>query len=75
MVMDVQINVCTIILTNKRHLENWMQIIWGLFSVGGIIGPLIVYIFGSNTYIVVGIISLLLSFSYKFLESPETIIN
>ena len=67
MVIDVQINVCTIMLSSTKHIENWMQLIWGLFAIGGVIGPLIVYLCGNKTYIVIGILSFLISISYIYL--------
>jgi fucose permease len=43
----------------------------GLFGVGGLIGPLIVYVFETNSFTIIGFIFLSLIPAYYLLPSPE----
>ena len=45
-----------------------MQLIWAMFSLGAIISPMLVYIFGTKMLFILAFISLLNSIAYKYLN-------
>jgi hypothetical protein len=48
-----------------------MLLVHGVFGIGGLIGPVIVYIFEDRSFIVIGVLVLLMAPFYYFLPSPE----
>ncbi len=48
-----------------------MLICHGMFGIGGFIGPVIVYVFEENSYIIMGIFVFCIAPCYYFLKTPE----
>jgi len=69
MILDVEINISVINITEKGLIEFWLQMVWGIFSVGAILTPFLVFLFAQNTYIIIFILSSLNSIIYYFLTN------
>lgn len=70
MVLDIVVNICILLITPNKDTEFWMLITHGIFGLGGLLGPLVVYIFEENSMLY-GVI--LMSFGipiYLRVESP-----
>lgn len=65
------LNVCILLINNPEEIEFWMLLTHGLFGVGGLLGPIIVYFFSTKGFLVLGILTAtIIPFSLK-LKSPE----
>jgi hypothetical protein len=69
--VDVNINLAAIACFKGDNLSTWLQGIHGGFSIGGLLGPIVVYLSELSALTVLGIWLLIYPFFYYFLESPE----
>ena len=69
--IDISVNVCIIELFKNNNLDKWMQIAHGAFGIGGLLGPYLVYIFETNTFLYLGLISFILIPFLIWEKSPE----
>jgi fucose permease len=44
-ILEVMLNVCILMINNPEEIEFWMLLTHGLFGVGGLLGPIIVFFF------------------------------
>lgn len=70
-VFEVILNVSILLISPPEETEYWMMIGHGAFGVGGIISPIIVYFFELNTFIVFGLVVLLLTPFMLKMKTPE----
>lgn len=69
--LEISINLSIIVISSPDDLEFWLMFINGVFSIGGILSPLIVRLLKINSYFVIsGIIGVMAPF-YLWLASPE----
>jgi hypothetical protein len=43
--LEVMVNVCVLETQKNGNIEFWMLICHGVFGIGGLIGPILVYVF------------------------------
>lgn len=67
LLIDVAVNVNMISLYRAEEIDFWMLSIHGTFGIGGLIGPLIVWMFETNSYIVIGLLMATMIPSYLYL--------
>jgi hypothetical protein len=48
-----------------------MLICHGMFGIGGLIGPIVVYLFEFHSYIAMGVLIMAISPFYYYLPTPE----
>lgn len=70
-ILEIVINVCSLMINPSEEMEFWLLLTHGVFGLGGLFGPLLVYIFETNTFIVMGgFVALVVPF-YVMKPSPE----
>jgi FHS family Na+ dependent glucose MFS transporter 1 len=70
-ILEIVINVCSLMINPSEDMEFWLLLTHGVFGLGGLIGPLLVYIFEINTFIVMGLLVALVVPFYIMKPSPE----
>lgn len=51
-------------------MEFWLMITHGMFGLGGLVGPIIVYFFEDNAFAVIGLVFLALLPAFFLLNEP-----
>jgi hypothetical protein len=69
--LDIFINVSIIEREKDNDLDFWLQFSHGVFGVGGLIGPLLVFLFGFSSFASMAVIFLPSTPAYLCMESPE----
>ena len=65
------ISMAILVAHVKNHQETWMQLNHALYGIGGIFGPMVVYIFKNRAYMVLGIAIAATVPLYFWYTSPE----
>ena len=68
--IDIFVNMATIEAKKNDNLDKWLQISHGAFGIGGLIGPILVYLFGEWSFASMSVVFLLTGPAYLFLKSP-----
>ena len=71
--IEINTNVCALMINPIQDMEFFLLILHGLFSVGGLLGPLLVSIFAEQTYFYIGLLELVIFVYLSRMPSPETI--
>jgi fucose permease len=69
--LEVTINVSTLEIQKNSELEFWMLVLHGLFGIGGLVGPIIVYFFELRSFMVMGVLIVIIAPFYCILQTPE----
>ena len=70
--LNVFEHLCIIETFKHDNLDAWLQINHGMFGVGGLIGPFLVFLLEKNTFLCLGLIGLLCAPPFFFLISPDS---
>lgn len=68
--LEIAVNICVLETQKHGDLEFWMLVCHGVFGVGGLIGPILVYIFEIHSFAVMGLLIALVSPFYWILKTP-----
>lgn len=68
--LEVTVNVCVLETQKDGDLEFWMLVCHGVFGIGGLIGPILVYIFEIHSFAVMGVMIVLIAPFYWILKTP-----
>lgn len=68
---EVVINISVLETQKGSDVEFWMLICHGMFGVGGLIGPILVYFFEVYSFAVMGVLIIAIAPAYYFLKTPE----
>lgn len=55
-ILQIMVNLCILESQKNAHVYFWMLICHGMFGIGGLISPILVDIFETNVFIVIGLI-------------------
>jgi hypothetical protein len=61
------LNISTVKLSREGNIQTLFLVMAGCYSVGGLIAPLIIYVCELNTFIVIGIITILSAIPFLLL--------
>lgn len=64
---EITVNLAALRAFHGDHTAMWLQMVHGFFGIGGLAGPLAVYIFELKTMTVVAVISFFVAIGYLFL--------
>lgn len=64
---DIGVNLGALRAFRGDNVSMWLQMIHGFFGVGGLLGPLAVYLFELKTMTVIGVLSFFLGIYYLYL--------
>lgn len=64
------VNVCVAETQRTGDVNFWMHILHGSYGIGGLISPIIIYVFQLNSYMVIGTLILALVPFYSKLKTP-----
>jgi hypothetical protein len=68
--INIMVNVCVAETQKGGNVNFWMHVLHATYGIGGLIGPVIIYIFELNSYLIVGILIVVMVPFYFKLESP-----
>ena len=68
----IAVGISVILINPHQDMEFFLLLCHGSYGVGGLLGPLFVYLFEINTVVVSGLLVTLVSIKIMRLESPET---
>ena len=54
-------HICIIDAFKGENLDAWLQVNHGVFGLGGLGGPLLVYFFETKSYILIGVLALVVA--------------
>jgi len=69
--LEILVNVCVLLINNPEEIEFWMLLTHGLFGIGGLIGPFLIYIFEGKAFGVFGIMVMAVIPFYFKIKTPE----
>jgi len=69
-IINIMVNVCVAETQRTGDVNFWMHILHGSYGIGGLISPIIIYVFQLNSYMVIGTLILALVPFYSKLETP-----
>lgn len=69
--IEITVNLCVLETQRNENIDFWMLICHGQFSIGGLIGPILVYFFEIYSFAVMGLMILIVAPAYYFLKTPE----
>ena len=69
--LTVYESICLIDMFKNDNLDAWLQVNHGVFGIGGLLGPLLVYIFERKCFLLIGIFALLFAYPFFKIKSPE----
>jgi fucose permease len=70
---EIVMNMCIIALYKHNRVDFWLQIMHGMFGVGGLIGPLFVRAWGVYGCVAIGIGCIVALPGYFLLPTPESV--
>ena len=65
------VNVCVAETQRGGNVNFWMHVLHGSYGIGGLLSPILIYTFQLNSYLVIGVLMLLMVPFYYKLNSPE----
>ena len=69
-IVNILVNVCVVETQKSGDVYFWMLILHGTYGIGGLLGPLLISVFGIKSYFIIAVLlGLLAPFYYKF-KSP-----
>lgn len=68
---DIILNLSALRCFAGDNAAMWLQMLHGFFGIGGLIGPLVVYLFEMMALSVIGALSLTTVVFYLYFSSPE----
>lgn len=69
-ILDITLNISALECFKGPNVATWMQIIHACFGVGGLLGPIIVYLFELHTLTILGLFGFLLTIPLHMLKTP-----
>ncbi len=66
-ILETTVNLSTVMLTNGDNIQTVFVIVFGMFGAGGLIGPFIVYIIKSHTFLFFGFVTAVFAIPYLIL--------
>lgn len=70
-IINIMVNVCVVETQRTGDVNFWMHILHGSYGIGGLISPIIIYVFELNSYMIIGTLMLALVPFYLSLNTPE----
>ena len=70
--LEIAVNISILETFKAKEVDSWLQAVYGIFGVGGLLGPYIVYLFEDKTYAILGLCCLVLCPLLACFLSPET---
>ena len=71
-VLEIGVNISVLISNTGEDQSFWLQLNYGMFGIGGLFGPILVNMFGTSSFAVMGIVIAIAGTPFCFLESPES---
>jgi hypothetical protein len=68
--INILVNVCVVEIQKNGDIHFWMLILHGTYGLGGLLGPMLISVFGIESYFIVGVLLGLLAPFYYRLKSP-----
>jgi len=62
-------------ISSPKDVDFWLMITHGMFGIGGFVGPIVIYIFETNTYAIMGFVCLLMIPIILRLKEPERLVE
>lgn len=69
-IMNIVVNVCVAETQKNGDSHFWIMILHGMYGVGGLLGPFVIYLLGIHSYALFGTMLLILAPVYYRLKSP-----
>lgn len=70
-IINIMVNVCVAETQRTGNVNFWMHMLHGSYGIGGLISPLVIYVFELKSYLFIGILMVLMAPFYWKLQSPE----
>ena len=68
--INILVNVCVVETQKNGDVHFWMLILHGTYGIGGLLGPMLIYTFELNSFLILGGLLGILAPFYHKLQSP-----